>query len=182
MKNIIYAFTALVFASSAAMAQNTNTNTSGSDATAGSNSSLVYAPKGAKGAASAIAPSYNPGFGSCRSGIPIGGAGGGFGFSFGIPLDDAKCDTREDARYIAQLTGNRDATKERLCDTPKIRDAFARAGSPCRGDRVVASAPAYTRNAGNPVRVVSADARSVKLQNCLKRQRADASVKCGAYR
>ena len=135
-------------------------NSSNSQGIGQANSNLVYAPRGAKSAASAIAPSYNPGFGSCRSGIPLGGAGGGFGFSFGIPLDDAKCDTREDARYIAQLTGDRAATKERLCDTKRIRDAFARAGRPCVGDtqrtttRVIRT---NTRSVGAPTRQVAVE-------------------------
>lgn len=174
MKLIITTIAALAMASSAFAQSASNSNS-----VSGSNSGVNISSRSAKSASSAIAPGLIASGLSCSGSAAVGGAGGGWGFSFGLTKSDEACDTREDARYISTLIGDPGAAKERLCDSPKIRNAFKRAGRPCAGDTVAVrtvSAPAAARAYQG-----SSVGRSAKLDACLKRAAKDPSVSCRVY-
>jgi hypothetical protein len=63
----------------------------------------------------------------------VGGAGVGFGLSFGTTWRDSACVRRLDARELNSL-GYRLGAKERMCDDELNREALARAGTPCYVD------------------------------------------------
>lgn len=174
MKFAIVTIAALSIAGSA-FAQSASNSTSVS----GSNSGVNITNHATRNASSAIAPGLIASGLSCSGSAAVGGAGGGWGFSFGLTKNDDACDTREDARYISQLTGDNGAAKERLCDSPKTRAAFARAGRPCSADvarvRTVA-APSYAR-----AYPASSIGRNAKLDACMKRAAKDPSVNCRVY-
>lgn len=134
---------------------------SNSNSSAGSQAVVTQNSKGAKVAASAIAPSFSSGV-DCN-GVGIGVAMSGFGISLGGPSGGGSpCDVREDSKYILAITGSRAAATERLCDNRRNRAAMARAGIPCADDRRVASARSSsairsnTRTYGAPITTVSA--------------------------
>ncbi len=117
-----------------------NTGTSSSTSSSGSSSNSYAAGNqinfaGSKrGASSAIAPGLMASGLSCSGSAAAGGAGGGWGISLGITKEDAQCNTRENAKTVLGLTGDRDATKEVLCDIRQVRNAFRRVGRPCMAD------------------------------------------------
>jgi hypothetical protein len=140
--------TALLAAAAALIATTAfadSTTTSGSQSQAGAYSGVsIKNGNGHKQAPSAIAPGLIASGLSCSGSAALGGSGAGWGLSLGITKEDRSCNAREDAKYIHGVTGSQQAAKERLCDEPKIREAFARAGQPCAADsgRVYAAAPA----------------------------------------
>lgn len=67
---------------------------------------------------------------TCMGSTSVGGAGVGFGFSFGTTWRDSACVRRLDSRQIASL-GYREAARELMCDSPAVAAAFDRAGQPC---------------------------------------------------
>lgn len=181
MKRIILLGAALLIASSAA-AQQTNQ----SDSTAGATAAVVNNSKSHRNVSSAIAPSYSSGV-DCN-GTGIGIAHGVFGISLGMPSSgNSNCDVREDSKYILALTGDKEATKERLCDNRRIRAAFARANRPCVGDsRRVSTRTIATRSTsvGSPRVRASAqavDSNNVKLAACMRRAQKDESIRCTVY-
>lgn len=132
MKALILA-SALALLAFPAAAQTVN---SGAASQSGSYSNVsINHGNGYRQAPSAIAPGLIAGGLSCSGSASIGGSGAGWGLSLGITKEDAACNAREDAKYIHGVTGDQLAAKERLCEQPKIRQAFARAGRPCYGDR-----------------------------------------------
>jgi hypothetical protein len=116
---------------------------SGAYSNSGSNgNSIVFG--GSKSAASAIAPGLFASGLSCSGSASAGGAGSGWGISLGLTKEDKDCNTRENAKTVLGLTGDRDATKEVLCDLTQIRTAFSRIGRPCLADiskNVASTAP-----------------------------------------
>lgn len=126
MKTIVM-LTALLMASSAYAENN---STSGSYA--GSQSGVQINNKAGRAQApTAIAPGLTASGLSCSGSGSVGGSVGGFGLAFGMSREDKYCNAREDAKYIQGVTGDKGAAKERLCDTPEIAAAYARAGRPC---------------------------------------------------
>ena len=87
-----------------------------------------------RSASAAIAPGLFASGLSCSGSASAGGAGGGWGISLGLTKEDAQCNTRENAKTVLGLTGDRDATKEVLCDIGQVRSAFRRVGRPCQAD------------------------------------------------
>jgi hypothetical protein len=70
---------------------------------------------------------------TCMGSSTVGGAGAGFGFSFGTTWRDTSCVNRLDARQIAAL-GDAQAAKEIMCESDSVRKAFRNVGRPCAGD------------------------------------------------
>lgn len=71
---------------------------------------------------------------TCMGSSSVGGAGVGFGISFGTTWRDTSCVRRLDARQVQSL-GYPEVAKELMCDSKAVRAAFARAGKPCVEDR-----------------------------------------------
>lgn len=114
-----------------------NNSTSGSYA--GSQSGVQINNKAGRAQApTAIAPGLTASGLSCSGSGSVGGSVGGFGLAFGMSKEDKFCNAREDAKYIQGVTGDKGAAKERLCDTPEIAAAYARAGRPCASRNVYA--------------------------------------------
>lgn len=129
--------------------QNGNSRSnSRSNANSGSYGNTVVFGGSKRSASSAIAPGLFASGLSCSGSAAAGGAGGGWGFSLGITKEDKDCNTRENAKTVLGLTGDRDATKEVLCDVAQMRNAFRRVGRPCIADYQAASAQSY--NAPRP--------------------------------
>jgi len=70
---------------------------------------------------------------TCMGSTSVGGAVPGFGLSFGTTWRDAACVRRLDARQLSALGYNLGA-KELMCDSDAVREALARAGTPCYND------------------------------------------------
>jgi len=163
-----------------AMAQSqsaNNTSQSGSAASVYNNS---HNPKQAPGA---IAPGLTASGATCLGSTSFGGSFSGFGLVFGTTTAERYCNAREDAKYIQGLTGNNHAAKERLCDTPEIAAAFARAGQPCanRG-RVIntASAASTTRSAAAPTNRVVRSFKNMKECQRYVRSNPGSGLQCRA--
>lgn len=88
---------------------------------------------------------------TCMGSSSVGGAGVGFGFSFGTTWRDSACVRRLDSRQIAAL-GYREAARELMCDSAAVAAAFDRAGQPC-GARV---APAVEERSVEPAPALGA--------------------------
>jgi len=170
MKKVIAFAIAFALAASSAMAQ----SASGSTSNSGSNSSsgVFMNSKGYRTASSAIGPGLIASGLSCSGSASIGGAASGWGISLGITKPDDNCDTREDAKYIHGVTGDLGAAKERLCDNPKIRAAYARAGRPCAAD---------VQHVSQRATVPDRRGDNVRLANCQRRAKNDPSIKCRVY-
>lgn len=136
------------------VAAQTVNNTTGAGAqsqsysSAGASGNTVVFGGSKRSASSAIAPGVFASGLSCSGSATAGGAGGGWGFSFGITKEDKDCNTRENAKTVLGLTGDRDATKEVLCDVAQMRNAFRRVGRPCIADYQAANTQSY--NAPRP--------------------------------
>ena len=63
----------------------------------------------------------------------FGGAGAGFGFSFGTTYRDTACIRRLDARQVGAF-GENAVAMEMMCDSDKVREAAIRAGRKCVAD------------------------------------------------
>ena len=134
MKSLLATAMLVAFSAAPVMAQ-TISNQTGSQSQAGSYSGVnIQQGNGYRQAPSAITPGLIAGGLSCSGSGSLGGSGAGWGLSLGITKEDRYCNAREDAKYIQGVTGSVAAAKERLCDTPEIRRAFARAGQPCAVD------------------------------------------------
>lgn len=200
----VAAVAALALASSSAFAQETTNNTSsGSNSGAWSNSgsagnstnvnvdgkssssswsgaqsagNTTIIQSGKRGASSAIAPGLFASGLSCSGSAGAGGAGAGWGFSFGFTKSDVQCDTRENAKTVLGLTGDREATKEVLCDIRQVRSAFQRVGRPCIADYQRA---AYNDRSGyaSPARTPSRRVTFKTMAECREYQRTH-NVSC----
>lgn len=88
--------------------------------------------------AQTVGPPLSPGLtagvpDNCEGSASGGVATGLFGLSFGFTSTREDCNRRADARVLAAI-GDREAAEERLCESPKVREARALVGRPCRRD------------------------------------------------
>lgn len=130
-KSLTIATVAMLFAT-VAYADSTSGSQSGAWSQSGVqiNNSAGHKPVGA-----AIAPGLIAGGITCLGSWSIGSGWAGFGGSTGMTYPDRYCNAREDAKYMLLLGSSRAAAKERLCDMPRIRAAYAAAGEPCIRDK-----------------------------------------------
>lgn len=80
---------------------------------------------------------------TCMGSTSIGGAGVGFGVSFGTTWRDTACVRRLDARQLLAL-GHSDAATELMCDSEAVKGAFRRVGRPCAEEGYVVAKPVPT--------------------------------------
>lgn len=186
MKKTIMTLAVLGLSAVTALAQTVNTDTSSNSQSQSGSQAVVQQiyGKGHRTASSAIAPGLIASGLSCSGSAVAGGAGGGWGISLGITKQDKDCNIREDAKYVHGVTGDQGAAKEVLCDNPRIRAAFARAGRPCAADMTTYSS--VRQAAPEPQRVSSAGSyvdknRNIKLEACMKRAAKDPTVRCRVY-
>jgi len=125
------------------------TSTTNSDSSSGAQSSSGIVMNSGKSTGLASAPGLIASGLSCSGSASIGGAGAGWGLSFGITKEDRACNAREDAKYIHGVTGDMSAAKERLCQMPENRAAFLRAGHPCAADTARVSRVATVKSFKN---------------------------------
>lgn len=71
---------------------------------------------------------------TCMGSTSVGGAGVGFGVSFGTTWRDTACVRRLDARQLLAL-GHSDAATELMCDSEAVQGAFRRVGRPCAAEK-----------------------------------------------
>lgn len=77
---------------------------------------------------------------TCMGSTSVGGAGVGFGVSFGTTWRDTACVRRLDSRRISEL-GQNDIAFELMCDSDAVRAAAKRVGRPCVADREQPAVP-----------------------------------------
>lgn len=157
----VLALAAFAFCASPASADSTrntnrNTNTSRSNANSSSNSNSGASSN--QGQAQGQAVTYNEttpanqtinnvpnvyapalaaaGSEVCLGSFSAGGAGAGFGLTFGGTMVDQECQLRMNARTLATL-GYNVAAREEMCIDPVVRAAMLSAGTPCAADRLV---------------------------------------------
>jgi hypothetical protein len=93
-----------------------------------------------------VGPPLAPGL---TAGVPdncLGSSSGSLGtltaaLSFGSTHESAECNRRADARLLAAM-GDLAAAQERMCDSPKVREARRASGRPCAADGGPPASPA----------------------------------------
>lgn len=70
---------------------------------------------------------------TCMGSTSFGGAGAGFGFSFGTTWRDSACVRRLDSRQLAAFN-DMPTAREIMCASVMVREAAKRAGRPCVED------------------------------------------------
>jgi hypothetical protein len=132
-----------------AFARNDNTNNidtaSGANSSQGQqidshDSSQVTGSDLSRAVGTAIAPALTTTLTETCMGSTSAAVGwSGAGISFGTTWRDSACVRRLDAREIKtlQVPMAQFAAKELMCDSQQVRDAFLRAGAPCKEDGAI---------------------------------------------
>jgi hypothetical protein len=100
----------------------------------------------------AFGPNVSGGTNPCTAALSGGLALPGFGASIGGAWSEEGCERRQLAALLHN-TGQPELAQELLCNSPEVRQARARMGTPCMIDRPqqVAAAPVVYVPAGQPV-------------------------------
>lgn len=82
----------------------------------------------------------------CALGASAGGSFLGWGAAAGMSWESMQCERRQQAALLWNMNtpDSRAAAKEIVCDTPEIRAAYRRSGSPCQADMQAVAGPQPT--------------------------------------
>ena len=115
-----------------------------------------------KSVGTAVAPSLTSSFSEvCMGSTSMGAGFAGGSLSIGTTWENEDCQRRLDAREIKNL-GDLQASKEIMCESERVREAFKRVGRPC-----VADGGTYVSATPTPPAPVSINEESKRRQEQL---------------